>query len=100
MVSFRSSEKFDEQSARHAVYSAVYSAIGEMGAARAGIQMKHFDEKKQEAVLACSLDSLNEVIGSLALKKTHYEKGKSFGLRLKVEKTSGKIGDFVKGAKD
>ena len=80
-------EFFKQDEFKHCVYEAVFSLLGEAGAARAGVQVKFFDEKKQEGIVRCSLASLEKVIAAIACKTSF--RGKKVALRL--EKMSGMI---------
>lgn len=76
---------------KHCVYEAVFALLGEAGAARAGVQLKLFDERKQEGVVKCSLKQLEKVIAALACKTTF--RGRKVALRLR--KMSGMIGKLA-----
>ncbi|MFA6048621.1 MAG: Rpp14/Pop5 family protein [Candidatus Micrarchaeia archaeon] len=79
---------FDEKAAKHLVYNAVFELLGEAGAARAGVQLKEFDAKKQLGAIKCQTIMLEKTIAALALKR--FDAGKNVAIRL--EKISGNIG--------
>lgn len=72
--------RFGSSEAKHCVYEALFSVLGEAGAARAQAQIKHFDEAKQLLVLKCATSELDNVIAALAAK-TEF-KGSYVALRL------------------
>ncbi len=72
---------------KHCVYEAIFTLLGEAGAARANVQAKLFDERKQEGIIRCSLVGLERVIAALACKTSF--KGKKVAVRL--QKISGII---------
>ncbi len=59
---------FTAEEAKHAVYEAVFSLLGEGGAAKANVQAKEFDPAKQEIVIKCATRELDNVIAALAAK--------------------------------
>ena len=73
-------EKFSQEEFKHCAYEAIFSLLGEAGAARSNIQAKFFDEAKQEGVVRCSLAGLERTIAALACKTSF--RGKKVALRL------------------
>jgi len=78
---------FDERSAKHVFYNAVFELLGEAGAAEARVSLKEFDSKSQTAIVKCSLAGLDKVFAALALKR--FEAGR--GIALRMRKISGTI---------
>lgn len=76
---------FKQEEFKHCVYEAVFALLGETGAAKANVQSKFFDERKQEGIVRCSLAGTERVIAALACKTSF--RGKKTALRL--EKISG-----------
>jgi RNase P/RNase MRP subunit POP5 len=77
----------DEKSVKHLVHDAVQEFLGELGAGKARVTVKAFDSTTQKAVVQCQLDSLNETIAALALKRKHCEKD----VKITLKKISGTI---------
>ncbi|MBI5224544.1 hypothetical protein HY989_01615 [Candidatus Micrarchaeota archaeon] len=63
-----SDRKFAKEEAKHMLYEAVFSLIGEEGASKAAVQLKAFETQKQLLLVKCALASQNPVISALALK--------------------------------
>lgn len=80
-------QKLDERKAKHLVYDAIFSFLGEKTAGKAGVSLKAFDVETQSAVVKCDLKYLEQVISALALKR--FFEGKDVALRL--EKISGSV---------
>lgn len=87
LVEVEFEKPLDERTAKHLVYEAVLSFLGELGAARSGVQLKEWDEEKQNGVLKCKTSMLEETLAALAAKR-FFEK-KDVAIRLK--KISGTI---------
>lgn len=79
--------KLDERQAKHALYEAVFSLLGEGGAADAGVKLIEWNMERQEAMVLCKNTALEEVVAALALKR--FFEGK--GIALRVKRVSGTI---------
>ena len=89
----------DEKSVKRLVHGAVQEFLGELGAGKARVSVKAFDSStssgssnsndssKQRAIIQCQLDSLNETIAALALKRKYDEKD----VKITLKKISGTI---------
>ncbi len=78
---------FSQEEAKHCVYEAVFSLLGEEGASRAGLQLKEFDDSGQLLVLKCANNEVDRVIAALAAKTGF--RGAACALRL--QRISGGI---------
>ena len=83
--------KLDEKKAKHLVYDAVFSFLGEKTAGKAGVSLKSFDAEKQLVVVKCDLKFLEQTIAALALKR--FFEGRDVALRL--EKISGSVSNVI-----
>jgi len=81
-------QKLAGADARLAVNEALFSFLGEVGAAKAQARVHEFDPAQQAMLMRCSLHSLEEVIAALMLKR--FFKGK--GIALRLEKLAGSAG--------
>lgn len=88
--------KLGEREAKHLLYAAAFEFLGELGAARAGLRFKVFDEGFQRAVIKCRTDSLEQVVAALALKRFHSFGEKRASVILKASKASGMIAKLVR----
>lgn len=61
----RSSQAFDENSLKHALYAEALRFFGEFGLSKVALKLLEYDGKI--AVIRCSRDSYTEVLGWLAL---------------------------------
>ncbi|NUN11608.1 hypothetical protein HUU53_03090 [Candidatus Micrarchaeota archaeon] len=84
-------QKLDEKKAKHLVYEAVFSFLGEKTAGKAGASLKEFNPEKQLLVLRCDLKYLEQIIAALALKR--FFEGRDIALRL--EKISGSVSNLI-----
>ncbi len=75
------SPAFGAQEAKDIIYRAVSALWGEAGVSKAALRIIAFDEKKQEAIVRCSLESLEQVIAALALCTSW--RGRPLALRVK-----------------
>ncbi|HII38581.1 TPA: hypothetical protein HA318_01085 [Candidatus Micrarchaeota archaeon] len=83
--------QLDEEHAKHLIYAAVFEALGEHGASKAGVQLKKFDFATQTAVVRCSNSLIEQAIAALALKRR--QDGKDVSIRLlKISGMIGKLG--------
>lgn len=94
-----------EETARHLLYEAIFEALGDIGASKAGVQLKVLEKKKndsplagdavgkerQMAVVKCKLAALDSVLAALAIKR----KWKTQDVALRVVKISGAIGKLT-----
>jgi len=84
-------KKLPKEEAKHVLYEAIFSFIGENGASKAMAQIKEFDEEKQIAIVKCRTEFLEEVIAALALKHAF----QSVPISFQLEKISGNIGKVL-----
>lgn len=80
--------KISADEAKHLAYEALFEFLGEQGTAHARTQFKAFSEERQEGVVKCSPESVEEVIAALAAKRFW----KKEPVALRVQKISGAIG--------
>ncbi len=93
LLAFERAEPLQAEEAKNLAYEALFSLLGEAGAAKARITWKDFDEKEQKGVLKCSTGMLDKVVAALALKR--YWKGGDVAIR--VQRVSGEIGKIWSG---
>lgn len=94
-----------EESAKHLLYEAVFEALGDIGASKAGVQLKVVEKQtgnvggkqteRQMAVVKCKLAALDSVLAALAIKR----KWKQQDVALRVTKISGAIGQLTTQAR-
>ncbi len=83
-------QKLAGADARLAVNEALFSFLGEVGAAKAQARVYEFDQAKQALLLRCSLHSLEEVIAALMLKRFFHAKP----IALRLQKLAGSAGSI------
>jgi RNase P/RNase MRP subunit POP5 len=88
--------KLGEREAKHLLYAAAFEFLGELGAARAGLRFKAFDERSQRAVIKCRTDSLEQVVAALALKRFHSFAQQRASVALRASKASGVLAKLVR----
>ena len=84
-------KKLTGEEAKALVYEAVFSLLGEEGAARANVQLKEFSGEKQKLILKCANKQVDAVIAALAAK-TEFRGSR---LAIRLERISGMIGKLI-----
>lgn len=82
-----SEKKLGEEEAKHLIHESIFSMLGELGASQARVFLKEWNEKKQEGILVCNNEMVEEVVASLALKRFFKEKD----VAIRLIKKSGTI---------
>ena len=83
--------KFSAEEAKQLVYEAVFSLLGEEGAASAGVQLKEFDPGRQLLVVKAANKGVDKAIAALAAK-TEFRGGRCC---LRLQGISGAIGRLL-----
>ncbi len=90
-IKFIHSKKLNSEDAKHCIYEAVFSLLGENGASNAMVQLKEFSIEDQIAIVKCRTEFLEDAISALALKNSF----KGLPVSLQLEKISGNIGKLL-----
>jgi RNase P/RNase MRP subunit POP5 len=86
-----STRKLTADEAKHLAYAALFEFLGEQGSSRAGTQFKAFSEQKQEGIVKCKPEAVEEVIAALAAKRFWNKEP----VALRVQRVSGAIGNLI-----